>query len=59
LEEKDRPFLPNGLDFRNVIRDYLKKLCESLKENLETTWPNLDFYEKILIVLTVRDQIYP
>ena len=59
LEEKDRPFLPDGLDFRNVIRDYLKKLCESLKESLETTWLNLDFYKKVLIVLTVRDQNLP
>ncbi len=53
LEEMDRPFLPNGLDFRNVIRDYLKKLYESIKESLNI-WSHLDLHKNILIVLPVR-----
>ncbi len=54
LEEKHRPILPNGLDFRNVIRDYLKKLCEDLEDILKTTWIYLDLFKNTLIVLTVR-----
>ncbi len=56
LEEK--PFLPSGLDFRKVIKDYMKKLCETIIESLDNHWLNLDLHSNILIVLTVRDRFY-
>ncbi|RGB33504.1 hypothetical protein C1646_704289, partial [Rhizophagus diaphanus] len=48
-----KPFLPKDLNYKNVIRDYLKKLSDHIKESLDRHWRNLDFYKHVLIVLTV------
>ncbi|CAI2187060.1 17211_t:CDS:10 [Funneliformis geosporum] len=54
-----KPFLPDNLDYKKVITDYMKKLCESIKETLPTTWPvvdlnsNWDLHSNVSIVLTV------
>jgi hypothetical protein len=48
-----KPLLPNKLDYRKAITDYLTKLGEMIKVKLKSHWQNLDFYSKVLIVLTV------
>ena len=50
-----KPFLPNKLDYKKVITDYLTKLGEMIKEKLNAHWQNLDFYSQVLIVLTVTE----
>ncbi|CAB5380776.1 unnamed protein product [Rhizophagus irregularis] len=44
-----------GASFKTptVIKDYLKKLGDHIKESLERHWRNVDFYKHVLIVLTV------
>ncbi|RIA87542.1 hypothetical protein C1645_827651 [Glomus cerebriforme] len=49
----ERPYLPDELDYKKVITDYLKKLGEKIKISVNTHWPGLDFYNKVLIVLTI------
>jgi hypothetical protein len=40
------------LDYKKVIIDYLKKLGEKIKVNVNGTW-EVDFNSQVLIVLTV------
>ncbi|CAG8608555.1 2690_t:CDS:2 [Funneliformis caledonium] len=47
------PYLPDNLDYKKVITDYLKELCKMVKKSVNTHWQNLEFYTKVLIVLTV------
>lgn len=54
LKEKEKPFLPDGLDFKNIVKDFMKELGDDIKENLTRHWQNLDFHNNVLIVLTVR-----
>ncbi|PKC65699.1 hypothetical protein RhiirA1_536136 [Rhizophagus irregularis] len=53
LKEKEKPFLPDGLDFKNIVKDFMKELGDDIKENLIRHWQNLDFHNNVLIVLTV------
>ncbi|RIA87536.1 hypothetical protein C1645_827645 [Glomus cerebriforme] len=52
LEEPsmEPPKLPN---YKIVIKDYLEKLGEMIKESINSTWQELDFYQQVLIVLTI------
>jgi len=45
--------LPDNLDYKKVITDYLEKLCEMVKKSLHDRWKNLYFYSNVLIVFTV------
>ena len=56
-KEDEKPFLPDGLDYRNVITDYLKQLGDHIKEDLYRHW-KVDFYKNVLIVLTVRNNFF-
>jgi hypothetical protein len=57
-ELNDKPFLPEGLDFKKVITDYLKKLAEMVKNSCISHWISLDFYRQVSIILTVFSFIY-
>ncbi|PKC69853.1 hypothetical protein RhiirA1_415105 [Rhizophagus irregularis] len=50
---KEKSFLPDNLNYKKVISDYLNKLSEMIKGRVSTHWPSLDFYNQVLIVLTV------
>ncbi|CAI2179278.1 13254_t:CDS:2 [Funneliformis geosporum] len=50
---KEKPFLPDNLNYKKVITDYLNKLCESIKETLSLVFPEVDLHSNVLIVLTV------
>ncbi|CAI2180377.1 15097_t:CDS:2, partial [Funneliformis geosporum] len=49
---KEKPFLPDDLNYKKVITDYIKKLCESIKETLSIT-QYVDLHSNVSIVLTV------
>ncbi|RIA95891.1 hypothetical protein C1645_816035, partial [Glomus cerebriforme] len=53
LPSSVRPWLPNGLNYKTAITDYLRKIGELIKETLERRWPNIDLLEQVLFVLTV------
>jgi hypothetical protein len=48
-----RPFLPDGLDYKKVIKDYLENLGMDVKKRIDTHWRDVDFYSQVAIVLTV------
>ncbi|GBC02581.1 hypothetical protein RclHR1_00470011 [Rhizophagus clarus] len=50
---KEKPFLPKGLNFKDVIRDFMKELGDHIEESLNRHWKSIDFYKNVLIVLTV------
>ncbi|CAG8714991.1 13933_t:CDS:2, partial [Dentiscutata erythropus] len=49
---KNKPYLPPGLDYKKAIIDYLRKIGDSLKEEL-TRWPNIDYFKNVRLVLTI------
>ncbi|CAG8822883.1 6458_t:CDS:2, partial [Gigaspora margarita] len=66
IPEKEKPMLPKGLDYKNAINDYLReieilvlKLNVFLKigklsyETIVNRWPNVNFMEQVLIIMTV------
>ncbi|CAI2171548.1 4791_t:CDS:2 [Funneliformis geosporum] len=50
IEEK--PFLPEGLDYKKAIIDYLHEICKLLKEKLNS-YKFLEFFNQVIIILTV------
>ncbi|RIA78874.1 hypothetical protein C1645_882964 [Glomus cerebriforme] len=52
--EGEKPFLPDGLDYRKVVTDFMRELSKDLKNSLNRNWNSrLDFYSNVKIVLTV------
>ncbi|RIA87530.1 hypothetical protein C1645_807256 [Glomus cerebriforme] len=49
----EKPFLPDKLDYKRVIADYLRKLGEMIKGKVNNHWPGVDFYSQVLIVLMI------
>ncbi|RHZ72284.1 hypothetical protein Glove_243g81 [Diversispora epigaea] len=49
----DKLSIPDKLDYKKVTSDYLKELCKDVKKTIESHWRLLDFYENVMIVLTV------
>ncbi|GET01985.1 hypothetical protein GLOIN_2v1871395 [Rhizophagus clarus] len=45
--------LPDALNYKDVIKDYLKKLGEDIKRRVNTHWCRLDFNSQVIIVITV------
>ncbi|CAG8602080.1 11260_t:CDS:2 [Funneliformis mosseae] len=45
--------LPDNLDYKKVITDYLEKLCEMIKKSLSNRWKDLHFYTNVLTVFTI------
>ncbi|CAG8481208.1 10274_t:CDS:2 [Paraglomus brasilianum] len=53
MKDVEKPPLPDGLDFRKAITDYLAEFGKLMKETLLARWPGLDFHKHILKVITV------
>ncbi|CAG8623346.1 9112_t:CDS:2, partial [Scutellospora calospora] len=54
--EDQMPTLPEGLDYRKAITDYLCKLGEVstlVKSTIDIRWPQIDFFKNVLLILTV------
>jgi hypothetical protein len=51
---KDKPYLPDGLEYKTAIVDYLKEIGKVMKECLKLRCQDLDFFEQALIVMTVN-----
>ncbi|CAG8502878.1 16830_t:CDS:2 [Dentiscutata heterogama] len=49
---ENKPYLPPGLDYKQAIIDYLRKIGDSLKEELNR-WQNIDYFKNVRLVLTV------
>ncbi|CAB4384322.1 unnamed protein product [Rhizophagus irregularis] len=50
LSENLKPKLP--IDYKKAITDYLREIGKLIKEKISNNW-NIDFYESVLLVLTV------
>ncbi|CAG8586674.1 1928_t:CDS:2, partial [Scutellospora calospora] len=48
LPESEMPPLPKELNYKKAITDYLTEM-----ETINTRWPNVDFFNNVLIVFTV------
>ncbi|RIA82051.1 hypothetical protein C1645_835952 [Glomus cerebriforme] len=46
-----KPELP--VDYKKAITDYLREIGGLIKETVSTAWSGIDFFEKVLIVITV------
>ncbi|GES97262.1 hypothetical protein GLOIN_2v1783294 [Rhizophagus clarus] len=53
IKESEKPILPRKLNYKIVIRDFMKKLGNDVKESLKKRWLNLDFERNVLYILTV------
>ncbi|PKY37994.1 hypothetical protein RhiirA4_450923 [Rhizophagus irregularis] len=51
LSENLRPKLP--IDYKKAITDYLREIGKLIKEAIERSFPKIDFYESVLLILTV------
>ncbi|CAG8780488.1 15451_t:CDS:2, partial [Cetraspora pellucida] len=49
----NRPPLPEGLDYKKAIIDYLCKMGEKIRETLKLHWQRLDVFSQVLFVLTI------
>ncbi|RGB33486.1 hypothetical protein C1646_743306 [Rhizophagus diaphanus] len=49
----EKPSLPDKLDYKKVITDYLNELGKMIKDKLHTFMQRLDFYSQVLIVITI------
>ncbi|PKC13941.1 actin-like ATPase domain-containing protein [Rhizophagus irregularis] len=50
---KENPYLPGGLDYKKAITDYLHEIGEMMKAYLKKTYKSLDFFDQVLVILTV------
>ncbi|CAG8543501.1 11170_t:CDS:2 [Funneliformis mosseae] len=41
------PYLPDGLDYKKAIEDYIRKMSNLIKDTLRNRWPEVDFYTQI------------
>ncbi|KAF0553312.1 actin-like ATPase domain-containing protein [Gigaspora margarita] len=48
-----KPPLPEGLDYKKAITDYLYKMGEKIRETLNAHWQNLDVFSQVLFILTI------
>ncbi|RIB23314.1 hypothetical protein C2G38_2171683 [Gigaspora rosea] len=48
MPEKEKPALPKGLEYKRAITDYLTEI-----ETVATRWPNVNFMEQVLLIMTV------
>ncbi|CAG8520064.1 17863_t:CDS:2 [Funneliformis caledonium] len=49
----EKPFLPDVLDYKQVITDYLEKLGEGIKSRLKMHWNDVEFDKQVVVVLTI------
>ncbi|GES97300.1 hypothetical protein GLOIN_2v1732694 [Rhizophagus clarus] len=50
---ENKPRLPEGLDYKTAITDYLREMSNLVKESLRVCWPDFDFYKNVLIIIQV------
>ncbi|CAB4375412.1 unnamed protein product [Rhizophagus irregularis] len=50
---ENKPYLPEGLDYKTAITDYLREMSNFVKDTLRTSWSDIDFYKNVLIILQV------
>ncbi|CAG8604498.1 19958_t:CDS:10 [Rhizophagus irregularis] len=53
IKGSEKPTLPRKLNYKNVIRDFMKKLGDDVKTCLKKTWQSLDPERNVLYILTV------
>ncbi|CAB5192632.1 unnamed protein product [Rhizophagus irregularis] len=53
LSENLKPHLPNELDYKKAITDYLHEIGKFIKETIELRFQGIDFHKHVLLVLTV------
>ncbi|CAB4375327.1 unnamed protein product [Rhizophagus irregularis] len=51
LSEKHKPKLP--VCYKKAITDYLREICKIIKETVATAWPMVDYFENVLLVITI------
>ncbi|CAJ0896589.1 5210_t:CDS:2 [Entrophospora sp. SA101] len=49
----DKPPLPDKLHHKQAITDYLSQLNKSIKETIDSRWQNIDFFDNVLLILTI------
>ena len=49
-----KPYLPEGLDYKKAITDYLHEIGELMKTKLLSIYKFLNFFDQVIIILTVR-----
>ncbi|GES97309.1 hypothetical protein GLOIN_2v1886005 [Rhizophagus clarus] len=49
----NKPSLPNGLDYKKAITDYLHEFGKVVISKIKDCWPNIDFFTQVLLVFTV------
>ena len=55
----DRTILPDKLDYKKVIKDYLEELGKDIKKRVENHWSGtVDFNNQVIIVLTVIKKLF-
>ncbi|CAB4491814.1 unnamed protein product [Rhizophagus irregularis] len=50
---ENKPYLPEGFDFKTAITDYLREMGIVIKETIKTKWQKIDFFRQVLIVMTI------
>ncbi|GES96669.1 hypothetical protein GLOIN_2v1486447 [Rhizophagus clarus] len=53
LPDNLKPHLPDGLNYKKTIIDYLREIGEVIKNRIGQHWPTIDFFKQVLLVLTV------
>ena len=51
---ENKPPLPRGLNYKTAISHYLKEMGNLIKVTLRTHWPDLVFFQQVLIIMTVN-----
>src|SRR6185437_5630028 len=51
---ENKPPLPSGLSYKTAITDYLREMGSVIKETLKIRWPTLEFFQQVLIIMTVN-----
>ncbi|CAG8543483.1 11168_t:CDS:2 [Funneliformis mosseae] len=50
---ENKPPLPSGINHKTAITDYLREIGKVMKETFDTRWSIKDFFNQVLIVMTV------
>ncbi|KAF0458839.1 actin-like ATPase domain-containing protein [Gigaspora margarita] len=54
MSKKKKSALLKGLEYKRAITDYLTEIGKQLiKETVATRWPNVNFMEQVLLIITV------
>ncbi|PKC57982.1 hypothetical protein RhiirA1_496843 [Rhizophagus irregularis] len=51
--DKYKPVLPEPLNYKKVITDYLHEIGKLIKETVESYWIHVKFMENVLLIVTV------